>query len=67
MPLAPSLNDRIQEPEVHHHQIARLQKGVLLQCSYIRWKFLEKPFSAMRICGKPFSKGPSSVANGFGS
>src|SRR2546422_7552728 len=27
VPLAPSLNDRIQEPEVHHHQIARLQKG----------------------------------------
>src|SRR2546429_1207095 len=44
----------------------RSQKGVLLQCSYIRWKCLEKPFLPMRICGKHFSKRPSSVANGFG-
>src|SRR5213595_2205897 len=40
VPLAPSLNDCIQEPEVHHHQIARLQKGVLLLCSHIRYKAL---------------------------
>ena len=51
---------------MHHHQIARLQKGVLLQRSYIRWKSLEKPFLFIRICGKHFSEGPSSVANGFG-
>ncbi len=66
VPLAPSLNDRIQEPEVHHHQIARLRKGILMQRSHIRWKPLVEPFSSIRICGKHFSNGPPGVANGFG-
>jgi len=65
VPLAPSLNDCIQEPEVHHHQIARLQKGVLLLCSHIRYKAFEELFPSIRICGKHFSKGPPSVANGL--
>jgi len=65
VPPTPSLDDRIQEPEVNHHQIARLQERVLMLSSHILDKSLEELPSTIRTCGKRFSKGPPSVANGL--